>query len=171
MSGAQYGDGGSWKAPEKVLACYGCGREIVGDQVLHLPALAKEGIHNVVCPACHIDMNRTNVFRLVHRCVVEAVAPKRAAELAECDRLLAVAEKAANIVDVESSRDPWRHRSAGMRCRTCMWFVAKELAPGPHPEGAWNVGRCRRHAPAMGGYPVVKRDDWCGDHRLDENKA
>lgn len=179
MSGAQYGDGGSWKAPEKVLACYGCGREIVGDQVLHLPALAKEGIHNIVCPACHIDMNRTNVFRLVSRCVVEAAAPKRDPMLDECTRLLSDIEKAANIVPVESGRDPWKHRSAGMRCSTCMWYVPKvavelTLGGGPpeFPEKMQSsIGRCRRHAPTMGGYPVVKRDDWCGDHRLDENKA
>jgi hypothetical protein len=33
------------------------------------------------------------------------------------------------------------------------------------------VGRCRRHAPTMNGYPVVYMDDWCGDHRIDENKV
>jgi hypothetical protein len=32
------------------------------------------------------------------------------------------------------------------------------------------VGRCRRHAPTMNGYPVVFEDDWCGDHKLDESK-
>jgi len=58
--------------------------------------------------------------------------------------------------------DPWVHRSAGMRCKTCMWYVEK--APG-------FIGRCRRHAPTMGGYPVVFPTDWCGDHKLDETKA
>lgn len=57
------------------------------------------------------------------------------------------------------AKDPWAHRSAGMKCLTCMWFVHK--APG-------NVGRCRRHAPTMNGYPVVFPDDWCGDHKLNE---
>ncbi len=33
------------------------------------------------------------------------------------------------------------------------------------------VGRCRRHAPTMNGYPAVYMTDWCGDHKLDENKA
>ncbi len=66
--------------------------------------------------------------------------------------------------------DPWIHRSDGMRCKTCIWFVPK------HPSGhivteAYSVGRCRRHAPTMGGYPVVFVNDWCGDHRLDENKT
>ena len=60
-----------------------------------------------------------------------------------------------------SNQDPWAHRSAGMKCVTCMWFVEK--APGP-------IGRCRRHAPSMNGYPVVYRTDWCGDHKLDETK-
>jgi len=36
---------------------------------------------------------------------------------------------------------------------------------------AGTVGRCRRHAPSMGGYPVVYPADWCGDHRIDENKV
>lgn len=63
--------------------------------------------------------------------------------------------------------DPWKHRSAGMKCETCMWFVAKE--PG---EGAEVVlGRCRRHAPTLTGYPAVYPCDWCGDHKLDERKA
>jgi hypothetical protein len=54
-----------------------------------------------------------------------------------------------------------------MRCQTCIWFVLKELTIAT---GKSSVGRCRRHAPTMGGYPVVFMTDWCGDHRLDENK-
>ena len=54
--------------------------------------------------------------------------------------------------------DPWAHRSISMRCSSCMWFVRK----------AATVGRCRRHAPTMNGYPVVFQNDWCGDHKLDE---
>jgi hypothetical protein len=34
-----------------------------------------------------------------------------------------------------------------------------------------NIGRCRKHAPTMSGYPAVYMNDWCGDHKLDENKA
>jgi len=59
--------------------------------------------------------------------------------------------------------DPWKHRSAQMKCRTCMYYVPKE---GPGPE----IGRCRRNAPTMKGYPAVFPDDWCGEHKLDENK-
>lgn len=64
-------------------------------------------------------------------------------------------------------RDPWAHRSAGMRCASCMWFAEKVAAVGGP---AYEIGRCRRHAPTMQGYPVVYRADWCGDHKLDETK-
>lgn len=66
-------------------------------------------------------------------------------------------------------KDPWANRSSGMTCRTCIWFVAKEQSSITKPD-APIVGRCRRHAPTMGGYPVVYQTDWCGDHRIDENK-
>jgi hypothetical protein len=69
--------------------------------------------------------------------------------------------------DQAAGPDPWAHRSERMSCATCMWYVPKEAA-GPSLE---QVGRCRRHAPTMGGYPVVFSSDWCGDHKLDENKA
>lgn len=67
----------------------------------------------------------------------------------------------------DAAQDPWKHRAAGMRCATCIWSVAKTRADGAPSE----VARCRRHAPTMNGYPVVYLTDWCGDHRLDENKA
>lgn len=63
----------------------------------------------------------------------------------------------------DTPRDPWAHRSQGMRCQTCMWFVRKL------PNVA--IGRCRRHAPTMNGYPVVFNTDWCGDHKLSEVPA
>lgn len=69
--------------------------------------------------------------------------------------------------------DPWAHRDVSMRCRTCMWYVPKrELASRSiDPLSTATVGRCRRHAPTMGGYPVVYGSDWCGDHKLDERSA
>ncbi len=63
--------------------------------------------------------------------------------------------------------DPWKHRSAGMKCRTCMWFAAKE-SPAKDDRGV--LGRCRKHAPSMNGFVPVFEMDWCGDHRLDESK-
>lgn len=76
------------------------------------------------------------------------------------------------------SQDAWVHRSDNMKCKTCMWFVPKaasterraELTGNPTPHNFYDLGRCRRHAPTMGGYPVVMVNDWCGDHRIDENK-
>ena len=67
--------------------------------------------------------------------------------------------------------DPWKHRSKAMTCSTCMWYVEK-VAESPQiaEEDDKVVGRCRRHAPTMSGYPVVFETDWCGDHKLDENK-
>jgi hypothetical protein len=66
--------------------------------------------------------------------------------------------------------DPWKHRSNGMRCKTCMWFVPKVPSnPSQRPE-TYDLGRCRRHAPTMNGYPATFVNDWCGDHKLDENK-
>lgn len=32
------------------------------------------------------------------------------------------------------------------------------------------IGRCRKHAPTMDGFPVVFPGDWCGDHKFDEEK-
>ena len=58
--------------------------------------------------------------------------------------------------------DNWKHRSKEMSCKTCMWFV---------PKGDGKLGRCRKHAPTMSGYPAVFASDWCGDHKLDEERV
>ena len=71
----------------------------------------------------------------------------------------------ANSTILTSNADPWAHRANGMRCSTCMW-----CAPKVPPAGEPKIGRCRRHAPTMNGYPVVYMTDWCGDHKLDESK-
>ena len=68
--------------------------------------------------------------------------------------------------DEEPNHDPWRHRGAGMKCKTCMWFVPKTVIGRP----AYDIGRCRRRAPTMNGYPVVFVNDFCGDHKIDETK-
>ena len=62
--------------------------------------------------------------------------------------------------------DPWKHRSTEMSCKTCMWCAEKLRSAGVLRP----LGRCRKHAPTMNGYPVVLEADWCGDHKLDENK-
>jgi len=65
----------------------------------------------------------------------------------------------------EKEVDNWKHRSAGMVCSTCMFFT-----PKANSSGEIELGRCRRHAPTMNGWPVMKLTDWCGDHKLDEEK-
>ena len=60
------------------------------------------------------------------------------------------------------TEDNWRNRSERMRCFTCVFYVSKLIRDGRE------VGRCRRNAPTMKGFPVVFPGDWCGEHRLDE---
>jgi len=50
-----------------------------------------------------------------------------------------------------------------------MWFVPK-LHEGAKEGDVMRLGRCRKHAPTLDGYPAVMPSDWCGDHKLDENK-
>lgn len=64
--------------------------------------------------------------------------------------------------------DNWKHRSTNMRCRTCMFFVAK-LKQDMQDKDIL-IGRCREGSPTMKGWPVMFADDWCGAHKLDENK-
>jgi hypothetical protein len=52
-----------------------------------------------------------------------------------------------------------------------MWFAPKFGNAPVKPDHHKIIGRCRKHAPTMGGYPVVYTNDWCGDHKLDENKV
>lgn len=85
-------------------------------------------------------------------------------------KLSADQQKQINSAVAKQAIDPWIHRSSGMRCRTCMWFVGKEPQALTVTLKSQEVGRCRRHAPSMNGYPVVYMTDWCGDHRIDENK-
>jgi hypothetical protein len=55
-----------------------------------------------------------------------------------------------------------------MSCDNCMWFTGK-VHDGMKSGDFFKIGRCRRHAPSMNGYPVVFPRDWCGDHKLNEN--
>lgn len=76
----------------------------------------------------------------------------------------AMQPKGQGQVPLTPSPDPWKHRSEHMRCRSCMWYVRKEQS-GPAP--TMEMGRCRKHAPSMNGFPVVFAcEDWCGDHKL-----
>ena len=64
--------------------------------------------------------------------------------------------------------DHWQHRAGNMRCFTCMWFL-KKLCSDPG-KITLTIGRCRKHAPTICGWPAVFGDDWCGDHKIDEEK-
>ena len=54
--------------------------------------------------------------------------------------------------------DCWKGRSKEMICKTCMFFVGK----GKVSREKGMIGRCRRRAPSMNGFPVVWERDWCG---------
>jgi hypothetical protein len=77
-------------------------------------------------------------------------------------------ERAAREIKTLPVFDNWQHRSAGMRCSTCMFYVPKAgLGPSPlNGEQLVERGRCRRHAPSMNGWPVLLPSDWCGEHKL-----
>jgi hypothetical protein len=49
-----------------------------------------------------------------------------------------------------------------------MFFTEKETSVTQHEDHL--IGRCRANAPTMKGWPVVFSDDWCGFHKLDEEK-
>ncbi len=103
------------------------------------------------------------LYLQVKGCEIEMnSADKVVCESAVCDKLGA-AYPQDNITP-----DPWKNRNMSMKCRTCMWFVLKELAT-IYPAHD-RLGRCRRRAPSMNGYPAVFETDWCGDHKLDETK-
>ena len=68
-------------------------------------------------------------------------------------------------------QDNWGQRSKGMVCSTCMFYVPKVREGSDDPVIQLQVGRCRRHAPTLGGWPVMKPGDFCGDHKLDEEKV
>jgi hypothetical protein len=84
----------------------------------------------------------------------------------------------------QTGEDMWLYRQHGRRCKTCISFVPKRRVPTtrlrpPTPDmGAYfepapdrTLGRCRRHAPKVSeGWPAVWENDWCGDHKLDEEK-
>jgi len=53
-------------------------------------------------------------------------------------------------------KDLWGTYTQNLCCKTCFYYVQKTA----------DIGRCRRHAPTMKGFPVVFPNDWCGDHKL-----
>lgn len=75
-------------------------------------------------------------------------------------------------------QDNWADRNNNMRCRTCRFFVPKKrgtelMFQNPHIDPAeFVLGRCRWGAPVVQqGWPAVFASDWCGQHKLDENRV
>lgn len=83
-------------------------------------------------------------------------------------------------IDLPEEADNWKHRSAKMKCQTCMFYVPKV---GPHtgdvatdepdavPRDLFAViGRCRERSPTIKGWPAMYPGDWCGAHKIDQDK-
>lgn len=67
------------------------------------------------------------------------------------------------------AKDNWIRREESRVCYNCFFYVEKELDDKKRKDVTF--GWCRRHAPVVGeGFPAVFPTDWCGDHKLDENK-
>ena len=66
------------------------------------------------------------------------------------------------------ARDNWKNRGDGIVCNCCMFYVPKEKPDAVMVSGyvETSIGRCRRHAPTLEGYPAVYISDWCGDHKM-----
>lgn len=66
--------------------------------------------------------------------------------------------------------DLWQDRTLGRRCETCMWWVEK-VPKKPITKQYSIIGRCRKNAPiVLEGWPPTYPDDWCGAHKMDEEK-
>ena len=109
-----------------------------------------------------------------------ALLDQRSAEAVECLALLEQRMAEAGMMvrqsmeGPEAEADNWRGRNVGMRCRTCMWWVEKRPAFADTLKtetAAARLGRCRRRAPTLNGWPAVYETDWCGDYKIDEAKA
>lgn len=68
------------------------------------------------------------------------------------------------------THDLWKDRHLNRRCENCMYWLEKEPKK-PSSKTYTIIGRCRRNAPIVQtGYPTTYPDDWCGEHKLDEEK-
>jgi len=77
-------------------------------------------------------------------------------------------ERGPRTTKLEAEVDNWQHRSAEMRCRTCMFYVPKGREG--YEGNRAHIGRCRHSAPTLKGWPAIYPTDWCGAHKLDETK-
>lgn len=58
-----------------------------------------------------------------------------------------------------------------MICGTCMYFVVRREVINSQGKSIANEGDCRLNAPTKFGWPDVVTTDWCGNHKIDENKT
>lgn len=56
------------------------------------------------------------------------------------------------------AKDNW-DGITGYCCLSCRFYSPKTR----------EIGRCRRNAPTMDGFPVVYPIDWCGNHKVGTN--
>lgn len=61
--------------------------------------------------------------------------------------------------------DNW-DRKTNFNCDSCMFYVPKLEQ---NPDSNREMGRCRRNAPTLKGFPVVFSSDWCGEHKIGSN--
>lgn len=57
-----------------------------------------------------------------------------------------------------TNKDNWKDKATGMICSTCTNYAPKNEY----------IGRCRRNAPTMKGFPPVFPSDWCGEHKMND---
>jgi hypothetical protein len=152
------------------LDCKACSHLLGNHSGCICPAATEEECYCGVCSDCNVWIE------------VDEGHDDNCADL-ECDGCLSV-EEPRELHDVEcpcgsfcekcslfgDAVDNWAHRSSKMVCGTCMWFTHK-LLPYKAEPGVVSIGRCRKHAPTLNGWPVLYENDWCGDHKLDETKA
>jgi len=112
------------------------------------------------CPGC----------RSWNDCICYSTCDENCADADCCGGCLSEEEPREMHNDELFNPDNWKHRSSKMVCGTCMWFAHK-LMPYKAEPGVVSIGRCRKKAPTLNGWPVLYENDWCGDHKLDETKV
>ena len=60
--------------------------------------------------------------------------------------------------------DKW-DRKTNFSCDSCMFLVPR----GQLLTSGKEVCNCKRHPPVKGEYPIVFKDDWCGEHKIGSN--
>ena len=134
-----------------------------------------------ICKDCGIPFSDLGNMPICPGCIEERenrlCKAKTASEKAKCDAAYGIGvnaktdfgksqAKLSAFYEQKAAEALLANDQSRMRCKTCMWFVGKAV-----PVGVKSIGRCRRHAPSMNGYPVVYENDWCGDHKVDETNV